>query len=244
MHSHPFRPLLLAALCAAGVSSCIRSDIGNTIGSIGKELPKAVPTHEAQSPIGSYNCYTATVYRKGDCYYAQLPIAFVPEKRCGFEYVPQFIGEPYVEVIGGEASGKKTLNDIYDAKELAALPVCRYYVEIRQDNAEVEHYSTPNERGACGELTAADRKAVVLKAAEDFNPADAECLGTFDLPYAVHYALQIPARRAWYNYPLIPLQYAAMVGVDIPLSLIIMPLSLPYVLCEPMIYCIDITQPE
>lgn len=237
MHYRPFRTLLLTALCAAGFSSCIRTDIGNTIGSIGKELPKAVPTH-------GHGCYTADVYAKDGCYYATLPIAYVPEHRCGLEYVPQLIGEPIGEVIGGESSGTPTLNEIYVGQELRSFPARQFYVVIAQNRAEMERYATPSPHGTAGRLSTQHEEAARLVKAEEFTPAEAEYLGTWDFGQAVHFAAMLPAERAWYNYPLIPLQYAAMAGLDVPLSLITMPLSIPYVLLDPMIYNIDASRPE
>ena len=52
--------LLLTLLCAAGFSSCIRTDIGNTIGSIGKEVPKAVPA--------------ADYYEEMDCFFIRVVV--------------------------------------------------------------------------------------------------------------------------------------------------------------------------
>ena len=243
MRYHPFRTLLLTALCAAGFSSCIRTDIGNTIGSIGKELPKAVPTYRPDVlPPYFESFYPVSVYQKNGSYYAQLPIAYVPEPRCGLEYVPQFIGEPIVEVVDIEPNGVATLNDIYTSADLAALPADNHYVKISPENAQFEHYTAPNPRGTRGSLSVNDLEAAEVIAPADFDPAQAVCIGTYDLSQPNEFAAMIPARRAWYNYPLIPLQYAAIVGLDVPLSLITMPLSLPYVFIDPMIYNIDTTR--
>ncbi len=237
MHSQPFRLLLLTALCAAGFSSCIRTDIGTSIGSIGKELPKAVPTHD-------YGGYSAEVYAKDGYYYASLPIVYVPEPRCGLEYVPQFIGEPITEVFGEAPSGTPTLNKVYSGQELRGFPARQYYVKIAQDKAKQEHYTTTSHRGTNGYFIALHIEDAQLVKAEEFNPAEAQHLGSRNFSQAVNFAATLPAERAWYNYPLIPLQYTAMLVLDVPLSLITMPLSLPYVLSEPMIYNIDTTQPE
>ena len=237
MRYHPFRTLLLAALCAAGFSSCIRTDIGNTIGSIGKKLPKATSIHR-------YGGYTAEVYAKDGYYYASLPIAYVPEPRCGLEYVPQFIGEPITEVFGEGRSGTPTLNEVYSEQELRGFPARQYYVKIAQDKAKLEHSTITGPSGTTGYLFTPHEKEAQLVKAEEFNPAEAQHLGSRGFSQAVYFAATLPTERAWYNYPLIPLQYTAMLVLDVPLSLITMPLSLPYVLSEPMIYNIDITQPE
>ncbi len=225
-------PTLLCCL-----NSCLRTDIGNTIGSIGKEVPMAVPSH------GSYDC-TAGVYARNGHYYITLPIAYVPEARCGIEYVPQLIGEPVVEIYGGDSDGRKTLNEVYKRTELQQFPAHLYYVVIAQEYAETERYSAPSRRGTCGRITMRKPQTVRLVEAEDFTPDKAEFLGLFDFDQAVCIAAGLPSRRAWYNYPLIPVQYAAMLGLDVPLSLITMPLSLPYVLVEPMIYNTDVSCPE
>ena len=237
MRYYPFRPLLLAALCATGVSSCIRTDIGNTIGSIGKELPKAVSMH-------GYGGYTAEVYAKDGYYYASLPIAYVPEPRCGLEYVPQFIGEPITEVFGEGSNGTPTLNEVYSEQELRKFPARQYYVKIAQDKAKLVHFPTTSPRGTTGYIFTPHEEEAQLVQAEEFNPAEAQHLGSRDFSQAVYFAATLPTERAWYNYPLIPLQYTAMLVLDVPLSLITMPLSLPYVLSEPMIYNIDTSQPE
>lgn len=238
MRYPPFRTLLLAALCAAGFSSCIRTDIGNTIGSIGKKLPRAVSIHE-------YGGYTAEVYAKDGYYYASLPIAYVPEPRCGLEYVPQFIGEPITEFSGKDYwDGTPTLNEVYSVQELRGFPARQYYVKIAQDKATLQHSTITSPSGTTGYLIALHEEDAQLVKAEEFNPAEAQHLGSRNFSQAVYFAATLPTERAWYNYPLIPLQYTAMLVLDVPLSLITMPLSLPYVLSEPFIYNIDATQPE
>ena len=245
MHYHPFRTLLLAALCAAGFSSCIRTDIGNTIGSIGKELPKAVPSYRAVGFMNhSVTIYAVSVYHMNGSYYAQLPIAYVPDHRCGLEYVPQFIGEPYVEMSGFDTPGVKTRNDVYTDTELAALPACNYYVKISQENAQFKHYDAPDSHGTRGSLSVNDLEVAEVIASTDFDLTQAVCIGAYHLRQANEIAAMIPARRAWYNYPLIPLQYAAIVGLDVPLSLITMPLTLSYIFVDPLgvDYNIDTTR--
>lgn len=236
--------LLLTLLCAAGFSSCIRTDIGNTIGSIGKEVPKAVPAADYYQEIDCFSirvvAYTAKVYEDDTHYYIDLPLALVPERRCGLEYVPQFLGEPIVEVCGGVSPGRKTLNEPYSTKELQNSTPHRCFVVIAKDNAEElvkpREYST--------ELSAKNIEAVHTISAAEFSTKKIRHVGIRHIPQAEQFAAMLPAKRAWYNYPLIPLQYAAMVGLDLPLSLVSMPLSLPYVICDPLIYYVDRTLPE
>ena len=108
----------------------------------------------------------------------------------------------------------------------------------------LEHSTITSPSGATGYLFTPYEKEAQLVKAEEFNPAEAQHLGSRGFSQAVYFAATLPTERAWYNYPLIPLQYTAMLVLDVPLSLITMPLSLPYVLSEPMIYNIDTTQPE
>jgi len=231
-------------LCAAGFNSCIRTDIGNTIGSIGKEIPKAVPEAEYPREEDSFTTYvvvyTAKVYEDAANYYIDLPLALVPERRCGVEYVPQLIGEPIVEVYGGEPSGRKTLNKPYSTQELQGCTPYRCFVVIAKDNAE----QLVDSREYCTYLSAKNIEAVQTISSAEFSTKKIKFVGERHIPQAKQFAAMLPAKRAWYNYPLIPLQYAAMIGLDLPLSLVSMPFSLPYVIYNPIIYYTDRTLPE
>ena len=236
--------LLLTLLCAAGFSSCIRTDIGNTIGSIGKEVPKAVPAADYYEEIDCFSIrvvvYSAKVYEDATHYYIGLPLALVPERRCGLEYVPQFLGEPIVEVYGGVSPGRKTLNEPYSTKELQSCTPYLSFLVIDKDNAE----QIVNPRVYCTELSAKNIEAVRTISAAELRTKKIKHVSIMHIPQAEQFAAMLTAKRAWYNYPLIPLQYAAMIGLDLPLSLVSMPLSLPYVICNPLIYYADRTLPE
>ena len=68
---------------------------------------------------------------------------------------------------------------------------------------------------------------VEFRVVPDFDTSKAEYLGRYNFTDSRQVAQQLPARRSWYNYALMPLTAIGHVA-DIPLSLLLMPLSFPF----------------
>lgn len=68
--------LIVVSLCC--LNSCIYSDLGRTIGSIGTEIPRIVP--KATTPLKK-DVYIGRLYRMGQRYFVELPMVWVPERR-------------------------------------------------------------------------------------------------------------------------------------------------------------------
>lgn len=62
---------LLIALSSMSLSSCIYSDLGRTIGSIGTEVPRLVPAADRGLRVS----YCGQLYRKDGRYYVAIPLA-------------------------------------------------------------------------------------------------------------------------------------------------------------------------
>ena len=89
----------MVCLLVCGLSACIRMDVGNTIGSMGKRVPKVVP-------FGELPVRVAEVFRRDGRYFVSLPVVYVPERRCGVEFVPQLVGDfEFLDGMGGDGGG-------------------------------------------------------------------------------------------------------------------------------------------
>ncbi len=210
--------LTCAALClvAAGLSSCIYSDLGRTIGSVGTEVPRLVPKAEREDKVS----YCGNLYRKAGRYYVGMPLAWVPERRRCYEVFPLFspIGtSPFLSSV--------TYNRPYTAEELQHYPTTPEYYEAV--NPIIVPFPQPDAHGAVGYVRAE------LTPVKDFDPQGAESLGLHGVAGAAHRIGHLEKRHAWYYYPLMPLQAVARVA-DVPLSVVLMPLSFPVFLCEEM----------
>ena len=83
-----FRKILTTtALClaAVGLSSCVRSDLGNTIDSIGKTVAKPLPSRMGRDVCSPFEC-TVELYRKDGQLYIDMPLVYVSERRMGIDY--------------------------------------------------------------------------------------------------------------------------------------------------------------
>ena len=117
------RLLLPALLSLTTLTGCIRTDIGNTIGSIGKQVAKPVPDRIAPQPPGSvapgpFAC-PADLYRKDGKLYIDMPLVYVPERRRGYEYLNPM----------GSYYGVLTYRRPYSEEELTARPTERIVIE-------------------------------------------------------------------------------------------------------------------
>lgn len=229
--------LRIAALCfvAGGcMSSCICSDLGNTVDSIGKTVPKPLPTRMERG-CPAMECMVE-LYRKDGQLYIDMPLVYVPDRRRGVDYVNP-MGCPY---------GVLTLTRPYTEEELQAYPVSRIVItadhlttgplrglNIREEQHVVRfrgarmwaetvnpHYIIMHEDSSRG-------GKVDFRVVPDFDRTEAEHLGRYNFADARQVAQQLPARRKLYNYALMPLSAIAY-AADIPLSMLLMPLSFPF----------------
>ena len=213
----------LLIVTAACLSSCIYSDLGRTIGSIGTKVPRIVPSGTTETQ----NIYSGQLYRKNGKYYVELPLVWVPERRKGYECMPIY------STTGDQFNDKCTYNRPYTAEELQQYPVEKIYFEATPFPTHtpwrdkfVTHWKKADGRGARGIVTAE------LQPIESFNTKGAEHLGLYGIDGAPHHIGHLEKRRADYYPLLLPLQVVAT-AVDIPLSIVLMPISTP-ILCAAM----------
>lgn len=232
---HKLLVTTVLCLAAAGLSSCVRSDLGNTIDSIGKTVAKPLPTRmgrEGHSPLGC----TVELYRKDGQLYIDMPLVYVRDRRMGIDDVNP-IGSPV---------GVLTLNTPYTKEELQEYPESR--IVITGENLMTKPLPHPNKWGEQGVVyfrgvTFIAEKVnpryirmredssrggkVEFRVVADFDSSQAEYLGRYNFTDSRQVAQQLPAHRSWYNYAVMPLTAIGYVA-DIPLSLLLMPLSFPF----------------
>ena len=226
--------LLPTLLCLTALPSCIRTDIGNTIDSIGKRVAKAVPARISPQPPGSvapgpFAC-PVELYRKDGKLYIDMPLVYVPERRRGYDYLSPM----------GGYSGTLTYQRPYSKEELTALPAEHIviapgdYVYLRPLTSDTATLTTPNNfqpqprsnRRERGELYMSG-ELINFTITENFDRQSAEYLGCYYFNEARQVAQLLPERREWYNYALMPLSAVGYVA-DVPMSLATMVLTLPF----------------
>ena len=232
------RILATTALClaAVGLSSCVRSDLGNTIDSIGKTVARPLPSRMGRDVCSPFEC-TVELYRKDGQLYIDMPLVYVSERRMGIDYANPM----------GSPVGFLTLNTPYTIEELQNLPESR--IVITGENLTTKPLPTPNKCGEQGvvcfrgvtliaevvnpryirmrEDSSRGGGVVEFRVVPDFDTSKAEYLGRYNFIDSRQVAQQLPARRSWYNYALMPLTAIGHVA-DIPLSLLLMPLSFSF----------------
>ena len=231
------RILATTALCLAalGLSSCVRSDLGNTIDSIGKTVAKPLPSRMGRDVCSPFEC-TVELYRKDGQLYIDMPLVYVSERRMGIDYANPM----------GCPVGVLTLNTPYTTEELQKLPESR--IVITGENLTIKPLPTPNKWGEQGVVCfrgvtwhaeeenpryirmredSSSGGKVEFRVVPDFDTSKAEYLGRYNFTDSRQVAQQLPARRCWYNYAVMPLTAISYVA-DIPLSLLLMPLSFPF----------------
>lgn len=242
---------LAAAVC---LSSCLRSDLGNTVDSIGKTIPKPLPTRVEEYHLdGAEMGFMVELYRKDGQLYIDMPLVYVPERRMGVECCFPMAG----------TGGVLTLNRPYTKEELQAYPVSHLVItgehltteplrginERRGQNIVrfrgvrlIEETVRPNYIRVHEDSSRGGK--VDFRVVTDFDAAGAEYLGRYQFADARQVAQQLPARRELSNYALMPLA-AIGYAADIPLSLLLMPLSLPFTeRIEPYTDCTRVYKPE
>ena len=213
---------LLIAVSLCCLNSCIYSDLGRTIGSIGTEIPRIVP--KATTPQKK-DVYIGRLYRMGQRYFVELPMVWVPERRKGFEY------RPVLTISKDTWNSIETYNRPYTAIELHQYTPTPIYFEATKlytghdpfGKDFITRFKQRDKYGALGIVSAE------LQPATDFDPKKAENLGPYGIDGAPNCIGHLEKRHtAVYTY-LLPVQMVARV-IDIPLSLVLMPLSTPIII--------------
>ena len=215
-------------LLSLGLEGCISLytgrytviDTGGAISTIGREEPKLHRTYhpEHRPSLIVHN----KVWKKGDTYIVQIPITYAPASETfirhgrGWHNTPNQWGWP------DSRAGERVS---------AGAPVEYYYAHMnekqyrrltfRLKRITREHqrpfYQVPVLPASETDLSGAE---LVLDSAASLKKKD---LRTPHLEFW-RAEKQVPDRRAWYNYPLMPLSWAADV-VDIPLTIIATPIG-------------------
>ncbi len=209
----------LMALSALVLNGCIYSDLGRTVGSIGTEIPRIVPRSTTPQ---KEDVYIGKLYRMGKRYFVELPMVWVPERRKGYEYLP------LLTISKDMWNSIETYNRPYTVEELKQhTPIPIYFEAIRLNYAQGRMLTTFRQRDKYGALGIVSAE---LQPATDFDPIKAENLGLYGIDGAPNCISHLEKRHTTAYTYLLPVQLAARV-IDIPLSLVLMPLSTPIILC-------------
>ena len=233
--SPPIHRLLTPlTFCLLALTGCIRTDIGNSIGSIGRQVAKPLPNrilpegHPDVSDTSPCDCIVK-LYRKDGRLYIEMPLVYVTERRCGFEY----------EGLIYSSYGVATCNRPYSREELAKLPQENIVIALHsnwlyRDAGDIYRLTEAaqfpprprSDKQARGNLQIAD-PYLMFSVTENVDLQSAEYLGSYHFYEARQVAQLLPVRRTWYNYALMPLQAIGYVA-DVPLSIVTMTLTLPF----------------
>jgi hypothetical protein len=215
-------------LLSLGLEGCISLytgrytviDTGGAISTIGREEAKLLYTHRPEHRP-NYIVHNK-VWKKGDTYIVQIPITYAPARETfilhgrGWHNTPDQWRWPDMQQRKADSAGA-TVEYYYalmDEKQYRRLTV-------RLKRITREHhkpfYQVPVIPASETDLSGAE---LVLDSKASLKKND---LRTPQLEFW-HAEKQVPDRRAWYNYPLMPLSWAAEV-VDIPLTIIATPIG-------------------
>ena len=215
-------------LLSLGLEGCISLytgrytviDTGGAISTIGREEAKLLYTHRPEHRP-NYIVHNK-VWKKGDTYIVQIPITYAPASETfilhgrGWHNTPDQWRWPDMQQRKTDSAGA-TVEYYYalmDEKQYRRLTV-------RLKRITREHhkpfYQVPVLPASETDLSGAE---LVLDSAASLKKND---LRTPQLEFW-RAEKQVPNRRAWYNYPLMPLSWAADV-VDIPLTIVATPIG-------------------
>lgn len=225
MNKPSLRSILLSIASICCLNSCIYSDLGRTIGSIGTKVPRIVP--KASTPQKE-NVYIGQLYCKGGRYFVALPMVWVPERRKGYEYFPA------LTISKNIWNSTETYNRPFTAEELNQYtPIPLYFEATKPITCHgpigknfITHFNRQDKYGAQGIVTAK------LQPVSDFDPKESEHLGLYGIDSAPNNIRHLGKRHTAIHTCLLPVQMVARV-IDIPLSLILMPLSAPIISYAP-----------
>ena len=198
-------------------------DTGGALAGIGQQLPHLRPENleqpqdETRSKQWHYR-----IWKRGDRYLVQLPVCYAPARN-----------SVLVHFAGKYTWKKKTLDGQYPSPrysdaELARYPVELFYAELTE--AQYQRLHGPADRRIKISRSEARYLHTPIFSASEIDLADAEPMPDTHGPADKMMRLfrnnrdKLPSRRAWYNYPLMPLSWVAEVA-DIPLSIAATPIG-------------------
>ena len=220
-----------ALLLCCGMGSCIGMctghytiiDLGGAIDNLGKETPH-LREEPCISTLGDTpfppTDFHYRVWKKDDTYYVQLPLAYLPAAESVFIHCCGF---------GKKKTLAYTWPDEVTQEDIQAAPP-EHFIAILSKEQYADackwikfDFSLLGKKLAGRSHKVLPMNQVNLTGAEmilDCHPATAFT----QRPQLCRVAKEAPTKRAWYNYTLMPLSWAAEV-VDIPLTLIATPIG-------------------
>lgn len=217
-----------ALLLCSGLVSCISLytgrativDSGGAVANIGQQRPRLHPEPQAPAKGETDYHFHYRVWKKGDGYIIEYPVCYAPAN--------------YSVLVhrAGHFTWRKTTLDgelpaRYTNAELSRYPVELYYAELTEEQyKKLMEVDKRIKRSRPSPF-----RDVQLRPAAEMDLSGAEpVLDFYDERY--HRITRVwnnsrelpPARRTWYNYPLMPVSWVAEV-VDIPLSLVATPIG-------------------
>ena len=215
-------------LLSLGLEGCISLytgrytviDTGGAISTIGREEAKLLYTHRPEHRP-NYIVHNK-VWKKGDTYIVQIPITYAPASETfilhgrGWHNTPDQWRWPDMQQRKTDSAGAPVeyYYALMDEKQYRRLTV--RLMRITREHHK-PFYQVPVIPAAETDLSGAE---LVLDSKASLKKND---LRTPQLEFW-RAEKQVPNRRAWYNYPLMPLSWAAEV-VDIPLTIIATPIG-------------------
>ena len=195
-------------------------DTGGAISTIGREEAKLLYTHRPEHRP-NYIVHNK-VWKKGDTYIVQIPITYAPASETfilhgrGWHNTPDQWRWPDMQQRKTDSAGA-TVEYYYalmDEKQYRRLTV--RLMRITREHHK-PFYQVPVHPASEIDLSGAE---LVLDSAASLKKND---LRTPQLEFW-HAERLVPDRRAWYNYSLMPLSWAAEVA-DIPLTIVATPIG-------------------
>jgi hypothetical protein len=215
-------------LLSLGLEGCISLytgrytviDTGGAVSTIGREEAKLLYTHRPEHR--PHYIVHNKVWKKGDTYIVQIPITYAPASETfiqhgrGWHNTPNQWGWPDSRPRERASAGAP---EEYYYAHMNEKQYRRLTFRLKRITREHQRpfYQVPVLPAAETDLSGAE---LVLDSAVSLKKND---LRTPQLEFW-RAEKQVPNRRAWYNYPLMPLSWAAEV-VDIPLTIIATPIG-------------------
>lgn len=195
-------------------------DTGGALSTIGREEPELHYTYRSEHRPN--NIVHNKVWKKGDSYIVQIPIAYAPARESiivhgrGWENTPNTWRWPDSRRRAAESAG--TPVEYYYAL-MNEQQYRRLTIRLKRITREHERpfYQVPVYPASEIDLSGAE---LVLDSETSLKKNDVRT------PHLAFWRAeeQVPDRRAWYNYPIMPLSWAAEV-VDIPLTIVATPIG-------------------
>ena len=195
-------------------------DTGGAISTIGREEPGLHYTYRAE--LRPEYIVHNKVWKKGDIYIVQIPVTYAPARESvivhgrGWKNIPNLWSWPDSRRSKAEAAGAQVE---YHYALMNEQQYRRLTFRVKRITKEHERpfYQVPVHPASEIDLSGAE---LVLDSVTALKKNDVRT------PHLAFWRAeeQVPDRRAWYNYVIMPLSWAAEV-VDIPLSIIATPVG-------------------